>query len=91
MTKIKVPLQFHQSAVESAVKNTRLRRSGNVSSISAVEIQLPAPHAHTHTRFDAHMQETALTELHPINSALTCKFVSFINGTATELPMRGTR
>ena len=91
MNKIKVPLQFHQSAVESAVKNRRNRRSEHFSSISAIGFQLPAPHAHTHTRFDAHMQLRALTELPTTNNALTSNNSSSINGTATELHPAGAR
>lgn len=91
MNKIKVPLQFHQSAVESAVENRRNRRSNDVSSISAVGFQLPAPHAHTHTRFDAHMQLRALTELPSTKSTLTSNNTSSINGTATTLPPGGAR
>ncbi|MFE2353430.1 hypothetical protein [Streptomyces parvulus] len=87
MTKIKVPLQFHQSAIESAVENARFRRSNGISSISAVELPIPAPCA----RYSAHMQKRALTALMELPTPLTSKNSSSINGTATELPTRPTR
>lgn len=87
MTKIKVPLQFHQSAIESAVKNARLRRSNAISSISAVEKALPAPCAGKSV--DA--QKLALTALMELPPHLTSKNSSSINGTATELPLAGPR
>ncbi|WP_159073668.1 hypothetical protein [Streptomyces sp. RTd22] len=91
MTKIKVPLQFHQSAVESAVEIQHRRRSSGISAISAVEFHVPAPCAHTHTRFAAHMQEGALTALHGTETPVTCGDDSAVDGTATALPLGGAR
>lgn len=84
MTKIKVPLQFHQSAVESAVQNRHRRRSNGNSSISAVENTLPTPCAGK--SFNA--QKLALTALMELPPLLTSENSSSINGTATELPTR---
>ncbi|MGQ4350498.1 hypothetical protein [Streptomyces sp. SAS_275] len=87
MTKIKVPLQFHQSSIESAVKNQRPCRSAQVSSISAVENAQPAPCAGKSVDAKKH----ALTALMELTPPLTCENDSSINGTATELPYRGPR
>lgn len=87
MSKIKVPLQFHQSAVESVVESQRLCRSSGISSISAVENALPAPYAGK----SVNAQKLALTALMELPPQLTCEKGSSINGTATELPSWGAR
>ena len=87
MNKIKVPLQFHQSAIKSAVKKRRYRRSTHLSSISAVEIPIPAPCA----RNSGNAKELALTALTELPPHLTSKNNSSINGTETALPPGGTR
>ncbi|WP_141726745.1 hypothetical protein [Streptomyces niveus] len=87
MTKIKVPLQFHQSAIKSAIENLRFPRSKPISSISAVEIRNPAPCAHK----SVNAQKLALTALMELPPRVTCNNSSSINGTATELPHGGTR
>ena len=87
MTMIKVPLQFHQSAVESAVENQRFPRSSAISSISAVEMSYPAPCAGKSV--DA--QKLALTALMELPPRVTCENSSSINGTATELPTGGAQ
>lgn len=87
MSKIKVPLQFHQSAVESAVENQHFRRSSGNSSISAVENTLPAPCAGK----SVNAQKLALTALMELPPQLTCEKGSSTNGTATELPSWGAR
>lgn len=87
MTKIKVPLQCHQSAVESAVENRRCSRSNAISAISAVENALPAPCAGK--SFNA--QKLALTALMALPPQVTCENSSAINGTATALPLADPR
>ncbi|WP_420169036.1 hypothetical protein [Streptomyces violaceoruber] len=87
MTMIKVPLQCHQSAVESAVQNQHYRRSEHISSISAVESPLPAPCAGKSV--DA--QKLALMALMELPPRVTCENSSSINGTATELFFGGPR
>jgi hypothetical protein len=90
MSKIKVPLQCHQSAVESAVENEHPRRPHGISAISAVEFQVPSTCARTRTRFAAQLQETALTALPAIGTAVTCENSSAVDGTATALHPGGT-
>jgi len=78
---IKVPLQFHQSAVESAVQNQRYPRSSAISFISAVEIHNPAPCAGK----SLNVQKLALMALMKLPPRVTCGNDSFVNGTATKL------
>ncbi|MGW6566475.1 hypothetical protein [Streptomyces sp. NPDC054975] len=87
MTMIKVPLQFHHSAVESAIKIQRHRRSGVRSAISAVENRYPAPCA----RKSVNAQKLALTALMALAPLVTCGNSSAVNGTATALPSGGAR
>lgn len=87
MTMIKVPLQFHQSAVESAIENKHHRRSKPISSISAVEMSYPTPCAGK--SFNA--KKLALMALMELSPLVTCENSSSINGTATALPTGGTR
>ncbi|WP_406419998.1 hypothetical protein [Streptomyces sp. NBC_00842] len=87
MTMIKVPLQFHQSSIKSAVENQHYRRSTPISSISAVENAIPAPCAGK----SLNAQKLALTALMELPPRVTCENSSSINGTATELPTGGTR
>jgi hypothetical protein len=87
MTKIKVPLQCHQSAIESAVENRRLCRSNGDSAISAVKNALPAPYAGK--SFNA--QKLALTALMALSPQVTCENTTSPNGTATALPLVGAR
>ncbi|MEE1818001.1 hypothetical protein PUR59_23640 [Streptomyces sp. SP18ES09] len=87
MTMIKVPLQFHRSAIESSIGNEHRRRSEQVSAISAVENPLPAPCA----RNSVNAQKLALTALTALTPHLTSRNSSAINGTATALPTGGHR
>ncbi|MFB7364183.1 hypothetical protein [Streptomyces hydrogenans] len=87
MTVIKVPLQCHRSAVESAIGNQRSRRSTAHSAVSAVEMQVPAPYA----RKSINAGKVALTALTALPPHLTSENSSAINGTATALPLGGTR
>ena len=87
MTMIKVPLQFHRSAVESAVEIQRCCRSERISSISAVETRLPSPCA----RKEVNAEKQALMELMELAPQVTCGNGSSINGTATALPTGGPR
>lgn len=82
MTVIKVPLQCHQSAVESAIDPRRFRRSKPVSAISAVEIHNPAPCAGK----SLNAQKPALTALTALTTPVTCENTNSTNGTATALP-----
>ncbi|MEU0691943.1 hypothetical protein [Streptomyces uncialis] len=84
MTLIKVPLQCHRSAVESAVETNRLPRSDGISAISAVEMHVPAPRAGK--SIDA--EKPALTALMALPPTLTCENSVNSNGTATALPQR---
>lgn len=87
MSKIKVPLQCHQSAIESAIEIQRFRRSNGISAISAVEIHNPAPCAGK----SINAQKPALTALMALPPTLTCEKSSWGNGTATALPSAGPR
>lgn len=87
MTMIKVPLQCHQSAIESAVNSRRFRRSNPDSAISAVEIHNPAPCAGK----SVDGQKPALTALMALPSPVTCEDTNSTNGTATALPSGGAR
>lgn len=87
MTMIKVPLQFHQSAVESAVEIQRFTRSNAISSISAVEMSYPAPCAGK----SINAKKLALTALMELPPLVTCGNSSSTNGTATELSPGGHR
>lgn len=87
MTMIKVPLQFHRSAIKSAVENRRHRRSSAISSISAVETSHPAPCAGK----GLNAEKPALMALMELPPPVTCGNASSINGTATELPPGGTQ
>jgi hypothetical protein len=87
MTMIKVPLQFHQSAIKSAMQKRRNPRSSAISSISAIETSYPAPCAGK----SLNAQKPALTALMELPPRMTCGNSSSINGTATELPLGGHR
>lgn len=87
MTMIKVPLQFHRSAIKSTVQKRHHPRSSAVSSISAIETSYPAPCA----RKRVNAQKLALTALMELPPQVTCENSSSINGTSTELPTRPTR
>ncbi|MGW6420364.1 hypothetical protein [Streptomyces sp. NPDC055055] len=83
----KVPLQCHRSAVESAIRIKRFRRSDVHSAISAVEIRNPAPCACK----SINAENLALTALTALAPHLTSENTSAINGTATALPVGGPR